>query len=80
MNARGKRFITYGASATIVILAPANLFSIHTTIFAINKNTPFTHHFSDYMKTPDISQQASSPYAGNPLLAGQHVYYSPLFL
>ncbi len=38
---RGKTFITYGASAIIGMLAPANLFNIYTTIFVINKNTPF---------------------------------------
>lgn len=40
INMRGKKFITYGASATIVMLAPANLFNIHTTILVRNKNTP----------------------------------------
>lgn len=43
---RGKKFITHGASATSVILAPANLFNIHTTIFITNKNTPTIVSFS----------------------------------
>lgn len=47
---KGKKFITYGASATSVMLAPANLFNIHTTIFVRNKNTPIIVSFSSKRK------------------------------